>query len=150
MRTINEKTIERVQRWLKVVKDSEGKELNLAKVTKTFNLQNSTPWYAKQLGLVDFNKGRITKVHYVNAEPHVARRLLEYMNKKKRENDAARKVKQEKPQETLKAETKITPDIPVQKQENKPDKIQVETKPKRHKRQIKVFGIPIVTIIEEQ
>jgi hypothetical protein len=111
MRQIEPKTIDKVARFLKVIKDSEGKELDLKKVVGAFNLSNSFADYARKEKLIDFVTGQ-TKIKYKDAngnektrtmqlikkadfklidgrvEPIVARKLIMAIAKQRKENEA--------------------------------------------------------------
>jgi len=164
MRKVEQKTVDNAQRFLKIVQDSVGKELDLQKITQTFHLQNSTAAYARKMGLIDYEGKKILKVHYTKAEPIVARRLIDFMNKIKKENDAKRKLAKERGEEPKpptiedviqEIEGKgVVPNEEVKKTYKKKEEKPVvvseapteELKPRpRRKYTIRIFGIPVIT-----
>jgi len=136
MRHVEQSTIERTQRFLKVVQDSVGKDLDLGKVAKTFNLQNSAPFYARKLGFIDFKGKRILKVHYVKPEPKIARDLIDGMNRIKRENDANRKMKRE-----LEAKALLPKPEPTKTPKEKPIEAKVVEQERVVKKQAEAMGL---------
>ncbi len=85
MNEIKKETIDKYVKFLNVMKEHEGREFNIEKAVKLYGINNSAPYYARDMGLLDFNGKKIHKVNFTVAEPIIARRLIKYVSEKSRE-----------------------------------------------------------------
>ncbi len=85
MNEIKKETIDKYVKFLNVMKEHEGREFNIEKAVKLYGINNAAPYYARDMGLLDFNGKKIHKVNFTNAEPMIARRLIKYVSEKSRE-----------------------------------------------------------------
>lgn len=78
-------SINKYRNFLTIIKEREGRELDLVKVIKGLRLNSSAHYYAKSLGLIDFKGKQILKADYHlgddgKVEPIVARRLAQHIS----------------------------------------------------------------------
>ncbi len=101
MRQIEQKTIEKVVWFLTAIKQSEGKEVDIQALVRTYNLQKSAPAYARIMNppLFDYKGKKILKVNYdlvhegreMKVQAKVARDFVKFMNNRKKENTLKKK-----------------------------------------------------------
>jgi hypothetical protein len=158
-RSIEPKTVEKYGRFLKIIKDSEGKEIDLNKVMESFHLPRSTAAYAKKFGLIDYKGKQILKANYdlVNnqVQPIVARRLIQQMNSIKKENDERKRLEKAglqtnptTPQDAVQEKIeKYSPKIENRDIYTQIFRVRQEDRPKRFK--VRLLGVPVCTITPE-
>ncbi len=154
---IQQKTLDKYSKFLKTVMNNAGHDFNLPKAASFFGVHRSAISCAKNIGLFDYEKGRIKKVFYSHVEPITARRLVEAVNIYVRAGD--RKQKSVKPKslpdnsftgkkaEEPRVEPKATPSkvkAVVLKEEAEPTISKVKASKKTKGFQVRLFGIPII------
>jgi predicted ATP-binding protein involved in virulence len=168
-RSIEPKTVEKYGRFLKTLKENEGKEINMEKTLAYYSIPKSVPSYMRRMKKLDYTGNKIAKIIKVDyalvyneqkkvkeIQPIIARHLIQQLNDIKRQNDEKKRLDkaglQTNPTEPQKAVQERTEKYSIknlasEEMTNQAVMVRHEDRPKKYK--VHFFGVHIATVTPE-